>query len=238
MPIFGLKIPGPVICLLAISLLSGCASMTPSPTPGESLAGDYQRMLLESEGELIEPSDSTLKAHWRGQPNAGDLRKHYARRKDFHQRCELNRPDGEFAQAMEDGRPGAAGELMRDWLESCPVDAQGHLYAALAYEEAGLGIASRLHMDWFLEITDRALATGDGRSADTAFETISIQESHALLLRLGLHGVERELIRDGQLIDRVIAEDSSGQRHTLYFHPRWHFIRLHARVAAQQAESP
>lgn len=154
------------------------------------------------------------------------LRQAYARRADYGKRCTKDRPNKAFAEHMNAKEFNAAAQLVHKWLEGCPVDARVHLWAMSAFLEAGNRALAEAHRQWFLGLTDSAMRSGSGKTADDPMETISIDEEYAIVRRLGLTPLGQSLIQGETLLDQLRVKDDQGVESTLYFNPKWHFIRL------------
>ena len=158
--------------------------------------------------------------------NFDELRAAYARRADFARRCESGHSGKDFVDLMDQRDFAGASTLARKWLGECPVDAQVHLWAVAAFAEQGDRQNADIDKRWFTGLTESALASGDGRTPETAIETISVGEEYAVLRRMGLKKKEQKLIQGKKRLDAILATDESGATVTIYFNPEWHFVRL------------
>ena len=156
------------------------------------------------------------------------LRNEFGKRSDFQMRCELSRPTKEWAEAMQAKKFRESSEILDKWFDKCPVDARAHLWAIASLKELGELEKIEQHKRWWFGLTDSILQTGDGKSPQTAFVTISISEEYAMLVRLNLQRVKQQLINGPPLVDLIVAEQVGGgeDKHSVYFNPQWHFIRL------------
>lgn len=155
-----------------------------------------------------------------------ELRAAYARRADFARRCESGHSGKSFMALMDQRDFVGASTLARQWLAECPVDAQVHLWALAAFAEQGDRENSDIDKRWFTGLTESALASGNGRSPETAIETISVGEEYAVLRRMGLKKKEKAVVQGKKRLDAILATDESGVAVTIYFNPEWHFVRL------------
>lgn len=166
---------------------------------------------------------------WNDDVNFALLRATFAKRADFIARCEQSKPIRAFAEANMAKNPELAASTMDEWLKTCPVDALGHLWAAGAYKQAGQEENGKVHVRWFIGLTDAAMKSFDGKTPRTAFAIISASEAGAVLVRLGLpKTIKQELLEEPIVVNRVTAEKQSGEQQTVYFNPRWQFLRLAA----------
>ncbi len=195
------------------------------PGPRASYSGSAQASRPEDLG--LTPADvPPPPVSFHEPPDFGELREAYGRRVDFSQRCERDRPAQPFMEAVEAGQYREAADILIAWLQQCPVDAPAHLWVAAALDDAGDAVQAGIHFDWFLGITDSVMESGDGKTPETAYVTISVGEGYALLVRLGLSPVRRALLTGDTLRDAITAEDEHGTERTIFFNPAWHFVRL------------
>ncbi len=78
-------------------------------------------------------------------------------------------------------------------------------------------------MRWYRGLVESVLASGDGKSPQTAFTVISVGEEYAILRALNLR-VESQALIEGH-IDALTVEGEHGES-TIYFNPAAHFRRL------------
>ena len=83
------------------------------------------------------------------------------------------------------------------------------------------------------------MATGDGRTPETAYVTISVGEGYAFLYLLRLQLVGRTTVKDevGRPVgDVLIVKDNEGNELPLHFSPKAHFARIQAVSESVPAE--
>ena len=169
--------------------------------------------------------------NWNDYPDFSSLRREIGWRDDFFDICESDSPFNELRALIRDGKPSEAASLGRGWLEQCPVGIRVHHLTYVALAEAGEPEEGELHRDWAQGLLDSILATGDGRTPETAFVTISVGEGYALLYLLRLQLVDRTTIKDevGRPVgDVLIVKDNEGNEFPLHFSPKAHFARIQA----------
>jgi hypothetical protein len=160
---------------------------------------------------------------WNAPVDFTALRGEYGHREDFDSICSGSSFDEFAAQARAkdwDGIVAGSGP----WLESCPVDLDVQFLRAVALKETGLSEESDLHLVWYKGLAESVLASGNGRTPQTAWVVISVREEYAVLRGLRVKPVSHELLAGN--IDAVEVERRDGKRVTIYFDPKAHFQRL------------
>jgi len=76
------------------------------------------------------------------------------------------------------------------------------------------------------------LATGDGKTPQTAYVTISIPEERAILNFLRLTMVSQALVND-HYRDRFETVSQEGIKQVIYFFPEAHYARLAKKLNVQ-----
>jgi hypothetical protein len=199
-----------VCATLLLGLAFGCSSAGPPPPPPPR--------------DWSEPVDFTA------------LRAEYGSRDDFSAVCEDERP---FAQLAEQARTKDWNNMIATtgvWLESCPIDIDAHFFRAVALKEVGRNEESDLHVEWYKGLVESVLASGDGRTPQSAWVVISVPEEYSILRAMRVKRVGQKLV-DGH-IDALEVERRDGQHITVYFDPRAHFERLRRRLQDADAEGP
>lgn len=189
---------------------------------------------------LVLASETSLDSrNWRDYPDFSSLRHEIGWREDFSDICESDPPFNEMGVLIRDGKPNEAANLGRGWLEQCPVDIRVHHLTYVALTEAGEAEEGKLHRDWAKGLLDSILATGDGRTPETAYITISVGEGYAVLYLLRLQLVGRTTVKDevGRPVgDVLIVKDREGNELPLHFSPNAHFARIQATSESVPAE--
>ena len=211
-----------VAIAVAILFGFGCAQTGGRPAPSEREVAAKR----PSAAGLIAADVPPPSPGWTDPVDFLALREAYGARIDFRARCE----DGEAAKAAAEAlvaqRFDEVVDLTSDPLRRCPVWSQLHLWRSAALRQLGRNIEADLHRRWFVSLTDSILASGDGKTAQTAYVTISTTEEYAVLTRLGLEPKQQALINGPPMLDLITAVDTSGRSVSVYFDPAWHFVRL------------
>jgi hypothetical protein len=167
------------------------------------------------------------------------IRAEYGDREDFDEICEKDHPLRKFVELSNAEQWPAVLDVSLGWLATCPVDIHARLVAAVALSKMGRGSESEEHRFWYWGLVGSVLASGDGRTAETAFVVISVPEEYAILSALGLRGT-RQTLREGG-IDEIVVEGRRGAA-SVFFNPAAHWRRLHREArpdgAGPRAASP
>lgn len=91
---------------------------------------------------------------------------------------------------------------------------------------------SKVHELWFRGLISSVLESGDGRTPETAYVTISVPEEYAVVAAFGLRSVSQSLVAE-PAVDAITVEDQNGERSTIYFNPAAHFERLARELGAR-----
>ncbi len=154
------------------------------------------------------------------------LRIEYGRRADFMGLCEFGVISEAAYKAFGSSDYQSVLKLTEGKFEQCPVDLNLHFIRAVSFRETDQDEVADLHMDWFEGLVDSITSSGDGRTPQTAFETISVNEEYALISVFGLEPKSQALLDGPPTVDAVTVVDKEGNEDTIYFHPKWHFLRL------------
>lgn len=153
------------------------------------------------------------------------LRDAWGRRMDYGALCEASLPTKPWAEADRAGDTTKAYDILIRWLASCPVVERVHVWAYMDAKKMGDAKRMDMHLRWYRGLIESVLKTGDGKTPETAWKTISIGEEYAVLRYLGLAPTRQALVKGN--IDMLSARPASGgQNVDLYFDPAWHFARM------------
>lgn len=159
-----------------------------------------------------------------GGRNYSALRQEIGWSNDFSSRCEVGRPVVNMKKLIENDNWDETTTVGLTWLKSCPVDALIHAYTSYSLNQLGRESEADIHRVWAHGLITSIRASGDGKSAKTAFVTISVNEEYDLLYFSGLTLKEQSLL-DGD-IDMLVVENEAGEESKVYFNPTAHFARL------------
>jgi len=99
------------------------------------------------------------------------------------------------------------------------VEVNAHMVAHLAYQETGNAERAQFHKFMADGLLNSIKASGDGRSMDTAFVVISINEEYGLLRSLGRRPIKQELVpnKDHRYDALTVIDLQTNQERVIYF---------------------
>lgn len=150
-------------------------------------------------------------------PSADDytaLRMAFAAQPDFSPFWKMDSErEAVFAAAQSKDFPKATA-LAKTWLEKVPVDAEVHYLRAHFLKKAGDIAGSMHHFHCFYGLMRSITATGDGKTAKTAWKVISVSEEYALLNEIDAELIDQSLVDS---CDKMHVKLSNGTETDLYF---------------------
>lgn len=142
------------------------------------------------------------------------LRMAYAARPDFDGFWNLD-PEREAVMAAIKSKDfPKATALAKTWLEKFPIDAQLHYLRGHFLKKAGDIPGSMYHFHCFYGLMRSITATGDGKSAKTAWKVISVSEEYALLNEIDAELIDQSLVDN---CDKMHVKLPNGTETDLYF---------------------
>jgi hypothetical protein len=211
------------LAVAAAVLLGLSCAQTSTPPSGEnaSSADSANDAPLPALTPADVPAPSPA---WSDPVDLLQLREAYGMRADFEARCEDRDVSAKASSALVAHRFDDVVDVTGPALARCPVWIQLHLWRSAALRALGRDADADLHKRWTLGLIDTILKSGDGKTPETAYVTMSTTEEYAVLSRLGLEPKRQALT--GGMRDVIDAVDESGHHVSVYFNPKWHFIRL------------
>jgi len=100
------------------------------------------------------------------------------------------------------------------WLDKTPVDAEVYLMLAMVAKEQGNFKGYCEYIAPFYGLLQSITSEGDGRTPETAFKVIAVDEEYFLLREIGAKVKKQSLV--GQC-DRMEVERKGGVTYTIYF---------------------
>lgn len=104
-------------------------------------------------------------------------------------------------------------------LQNDYSDMNAHFAEYIAYRELGDGKQADFHHSVFDRLVNSILKSGDGRSKESAYVVVSVDEEYVVMRVLGLRLKNQSLVRDnGHSYDVLQTEGvKSGEKAELYF---------------------
>jgi hypothetical protein len=156
-------------------------------------------------------------------PDFAALRAEWSQREDFVQRCEVDRPMRAAFRHIEKKRWDELLALATPWSERCPVDLDAHVLRAIALEGLGREAEGAEHRIWARGLFEAVLASGDGKTPETAYQVIAVFEEYSMLRMFGWEPKQQSLVGGGIDALKVVAE---GEERTVFFDPSASFRRM------------
>jgi hypothetical protein len=155
------------------------------------------------------------------------LRDAWGRRMDYRALCETSLPTPAWAEAEQAKDFAKAYDIAAKWLASCPVVERVHMWAYGDAKQLGDSARMDIHKRWYQGLIKSVLKTGDGKTPETAWKTISVAEEYAVLQYFGLVRGTQALVMHPVMVDKLTAKPiAGGDPVDLYFNPELHFARL------------
>lgn len=142
------------------------------------------------------------------------LRMDYAASKDFLTLWTHEEERKAVKASYKEGDIEKTMKLGRAWLEKVPVDAEVYLMLAMCMKEKGDLKGYCQYISPFYGLLQSITSSGDGRTPETAFKVISIDEEYFLLREVGAKLKQQSLVGH---CDKMEVERQGGKEYTFYF---------------------
>lgn len=98
------------------------------------------------------------------------------------------------------------------------VEINAHMTAQIAHQELGNTERAQFHKFMVDGLLNSIKSNVDGKSLDTAYEVISINEEYGLIRSLGLRPIKQGLVPNkGHHFDAITVVDQTGKESVIYF---------------------
>lgn len=174
---------------------------------------------------------------WADEVNFTALREAFGLRSDFVQLCERDYPIKKITNAFDAGNYKDGVEIGDAWLIRCPIDSRVHTLVGCGYHQLGDEATAKTHIKWSAGLIKSILSSGDGKSPNTPYVTISIGEEYAVLRWRDFQPKQQALLKGTPQLDALTVTDEKGNEETLYFNPFLHFVRLNEMVKQINSEN-
>ncbi len=178
------------------------------------------------------PAAEPTARNWSVPPDFEALRAEFAARADFAELCEAERPLTAAFEALQSARWSDLLALTGKWTEQCPVDIEAHTLRAVALGESGRAADAEAHEMWARGLFEAVLATGNGKTPETAYRVIAEFEEYAML-RLFRYAPERQAIAPNGVDAMTVLAD--GEAQVIYFEPATHSAAHVAKLDGRRA---
>jgi hypothetical protein len=110
-------------------------------------------------------------------------------------------------------------EMAERHLKDEYLDPNAHFWLGVACRELGESRCAERHTEIRKGLLRSIMASGDGGSAETAFEVIGVDEEYAVLRAAGMQSEGQSLQSDdkGGMFDVLHAVDRDGKKHYVWF---------------------
>ena len=198
--------PKSMLILIAAVLLAVQAVAQPAPAPAPTPQQEFQALL-----ERVKKSDASVD---------------FTRLRQLQTQIDSYKPYGVDVEerpfkVLKAGNLDRAQALVQQILAESYLDVDGHNVGALLADKRGDKAAAAHHRYVLGGVVDSILASGDGRTPETAWVVIAVSEEYATVGVLGLQVVEQHLVRDDKsghsydVLEVVDPETKTTQR--VYF---------------------
>lgn len=148
--------------------------------------------------------------------NMGELREAYAREKDYTGYFGIDTKAA--TEALKAGENDKVLRLVDEALSESFVDIDAHFLAAAAHRAAGRTEQADAERAIGGALLDAIFATGDGKSAQTAFRVLSVGEEYIVLSVLELRLKQQHLRTDGGVFDVMnVTDPATGKAFEIWF---------------------
>jgi hypothetical protein len=118
-------------------------------------------------------------------------------------------------------------QASKTWLARCPVDAQVHMMRASLLSKMGKFEDSIRHRSFFYGLMASIVNSGDGKTKETAFKVIAIEEEYTLLNFMGAEMKSQSLQGNYDVMEVKMDEGDT----TIYFDISIHLEALEKGLA-------
>lgn len=121
--------------------------------------------------------------------------------------------------ALDQKNYAQAIKIAQSVLENNFVEVNAHMVAQAAYQAVGDAERAQFHKYVAEGLLKSIKSVGDGKSVDTAFHVISINEEYGLLRSMGLRPFKQSLVEhEGHIFDALtVVDPQTNQQSVVYF---------------------
>ena len=197
------RLPSTVVVLFLF--LISLQAQSPQATPESTAKTKYQLLV-----EKAKAKDKTV--------NFTELRNSFYESPDYHPNTPMMtyRP---LNAAIAQKNYEEALKIAESVLAKNFVELNAHMAAQIAYQETGNTERAEFHKFMVDGLLNSIRSSGDGKTTDTAFVVISINEEYGLFKSLGLRPIRQSLVHDkGHSYDAMtVVDPQTNQESVFYF---------------------
>jgi hypothetical protein len=169
-----------------------------------ALSADYQELVAQARKGKVDPAA---------------LRLAYADSKSYDAyNTDIMSLRGPLQKAFADGDCENVIKQGEAILEKNYVYIDAHMMLGTCHRRLGQAAEAEHHSATARGLIQAIAATGDGKTAETAFVVISVREEYVILATRGLRKMQQALInKDGHSYDLMTVQNRSGETEQVYF---------------------
>jgi len=125
-----------------------------------------------------------------------------------------------FRQQMDSGDTDAALKSANEIISHNMAEPEGHLLALIVYQKLGKQEEASFQHKVVKAYIDSILNSGDGKSSQTAFFVVTVDEEYFYLnivLGVGLPESQALVVVDGHSFDELKVKDENGKEQEIWF---------------------
>lgn len=144
------------------------------------------------------------------------LRYEYGEKENFDELCLDNRPIKQADDLLTKEKWESVVELLEPWVENCPVDMRANFFLKVAYMKLGNEDKIKYYDEQYGGLLKSVMDSGDGKSFDTAWKTISIAEEYDTMYLIYFKWESRNTVN---YADAFYGNFQGAEKTTIHFAP-------------------
>lgn len=143
-----------------------------------------------------------------------ETRMNFSQRPDFQGGWSTDPDRDVLLKTYDENKPDDFIVRSGAWLRKCPVDARVHLMRAGLLLKTGDAPGHFYHRMFYYGLMASVASSGDGKSPETAYKVIAVDEEYTFLNHVGAK-VKSQILRGGH--HDAMAVDWNGKEAVIYF---------------------
>ena len=164
------------------------------------------------------------------------LRSEFGKKDNFDELCLNNRPLKEADLLLQKEEWQGTIDLLAPWVESCSVDMRANFFLKVAHMKLGNEEKVTFYGFQYAGLLQSVLDSGDGKSEDTAWQTISVAEEYDTMYLIYFQPEGQAL--SGFFVDIISGQFQGGKKATLYFNPAARTLRMMKKLGIKVEQKP